>query len=293
MKLILDVLKGAAVGLGNVVAGLSGGTVAVLLNIYERLIGDISNIFKDFKKSVKSLLPIVVGMLIGIVLGIVVIKRVYETFPIVTSLFFCGLVISSVPFLYKKISKVKFNVWHIIIFVLFFALIIYLPFLTSGSEHTLDTSFVGLITAFLLGFIAAVAMIIPGVSGSMITLALGYYDNILTLGDNVLHGQNLQTNLVIVLAFGVGAIVALICAAKLIKYLLSHFFSYSYAGIIALVAASSVAIIISCVKSEYFVTSNHPLNWVIGVVFFIIGIVLGYAMTKLEGKKTRKEEIHD
>ena len=285
MERLIEFIKGAAIGLANIVAGLSGGTIAVLLNIYEKLIDDISNVLKHPVLVLKDIWAILIGVFIGIIVGAVVVKRAYEGSPIITSSLFCGLVISGIPYLFTKIKGIKINYKHVIIFIISFSIVVILPFLTAGSSKKIDFNLSGFTMSTVLGAIIAIAMIIPGVSGSMIALSIGYYDTLLAIIDNMMHGSDLSKNIVLALFVVLGIVIGLLTVSKLIKHLLKKYFSYSYAGIIGLVSGSTIAIMVSAVKSEYYSSNHQWWQWVIGVLLFGIAGFFGYLITLRESKE--------
>ena len=287
MARLNDIFKGAAVGLANIVAGLSGGTIAVLLNIYERLIENISNVLKHPVKVFKDVWGIGLGVFIGLIVGALVIRRAYAASPIMTSSFFCGLVIAGIPYLFSKIKNHKINWKHILIFSVTFLMIVALPYVTEGASKSINYDIGGMGISTLLGAVTAIAMIIPGVSGSMIALSIGYYDSLLGIIDDIVHGVSLGNNIVLALFVVLGIVIGLLAASKLIKYLLKNFFSYSYAGIIGLVSGSTIAIMVSAINSEYFAANSQWWQWVAGAGLFIIAAGLGYLMTQ---KQCREEE---
>ena len=101
------VIKGFIMGIANIIPGVSGGTLAIILGIYENFIGAISHFFSNFKENIKFLIPLVIGMLLSIVTMSSVIDYSYKNFPIPTTLFFVGLVIGGIPLLYGKVKDNK------------------------------------------------------------------------------------------------------------------------------------------------------------------------------------------
>ena len=124
MKLIWDILKGAVIGLANIIPGVSGGTMMVSMGIYDTLISCITHLFKQPKKSLKTLAPFAVGMVLAIVGLSFVIDWAFTNYPLPTNTLFIGLILGGLPAILKNLkgSRVKVSGWAL--FILFFSLII-------------------------------------------------------------------------------------------------------------------------------------------------------------------------
>ncbi len=290
MKKILDVIYGILLGIANVIPGASGGTIAVLTGIFDRLVDNIANVLKNPFKSVKNLLFIIIGVLVGLVISIVAVEKLIEYVPIPTFFFFSGLIIGGIPFIFKKVQKEKKSPISWIIFALSFIAIIAMTFLSEGQNKEFTFSFGSMIILFGLGVIALMAMILPGVSGSMVVASMGYYESLLNLLSGLLSDLikfNFTTDIILVLCFCLGALIGLIAFAKIIKYLLKNFFTNTFMSILGLVCASCVAVIIISIK-DY--GTDYLL---IGCITLVVGIVAGFMLTKLEVKEESKEELEE
>ena len=106
MEFLSRVLKGLVVGVANIIPGVSGGTMAVVMGIYDRLIGAVSDLRRDFKNSLLYLFPIGIGAVLGIVLFSHLIKFLLEGYPMPTNLFFLGLILGSIPMIFRRARKV-------------------------------------------------------------------------------------------------------------------------------------------------------------------------------------------
>lgn len=249
MKHIIDILRGALIGMANVIPGVSGGTMMVSMGIYDKIIGSITHFVKQWKKSILTLLPYVIGMLIGIVASSFSIELLFNRFPLPTALLFIGLIFGGIPMLWKKV-KGRVSPLCVLLFALFFALVIGLQLLgqRAGLERSLDFSVGNVVIAFLVGTIAAATMVIPGVSGSMVMMILGYYTAVIGL-INALMSALLHLDIAamlpivgILFPFGIGVLVGIVGVAKLIEYLMQHYERETYAAILGLVLASPIPV---------------------------------------------------
>ena len=287
MKWFLDVLRGMVIGLANVIPGVSGGTMMVSMGIYDKLIYSINNLFKKFKECIKILLPYLVGMAIAIILGSVALKVAFEKYPLPTNTLFIGLILGSLPIILKQIKDAKINAIHVLIFLVFAALVIFPKVIANntlvgdnvnGGSQALTLDVGHIIIYFLLGVLASASMVIPGISGSMMLKIFGYYEPIVTqtLGgtfkDAIPSGNwNLVLhNVGVLLPFAVGIVVGIFGVAKLIEFLLKKWKVPTYCGILGMVVASPVVILMDPAIYEGF-------NWgicVAAVIALVVGVVI-------------------
>ena len=274
MKSIILIIKGFFIGLANVIPGVSGGTIALILGIYEKLINTISHFTKKIKENILFILPIGIGMVLSILLSSGVIDYSYKNYPLATTLFFIGLVLGGVPFSYKKIKN-KNNISNWLIFLITFILVITMSLLNGNSTNEvtlINLDLFDYLKLFLVGIVASGTMIIPGISGSLVLMLLGYYYPIINLVKELTHFDNLGNNLLIALIFGIGLIIGIIGFAKLIEFLFKKYENKTNYGVLGFICASIVAIPLST-----FLKINYtflPLELVIGILLVIIGFII-------------------
>ncbi len=293
MNNIVLLFKSIAIGLANVVAGLSGATVAVICNIYDRLIDACSDIVRHPFKVLKENMVLFIGIFIGVFLGVIILEKLYISAPIPVSLFFSGIIISSISSVKKEVKVWDYK--SISIFLISFLTIIILPLLSSGKSVVLTLSISSIIILLLLGVVSAASMIIPGISGSMVLAATGYYEPILTLLTDTLdmvlalEFVKMLDNILIIFIFGIGCIVGLVLVSKLIKKLLSNYSNYTFSSILGLVSASSIAIMLVVLKKENrFNDQADLIMWIIGFVMLLLGLYLGHKLSEYEGVENEK-----
>lgn len=270
-KTIVLGIKGFLIGVSNIIPGVSGGTLAITLGIYEKLINTISHFFKNIKENLKFIIPIGIGMVLSILLLSKVINFCLDKYTLATILFFIGLILGGVPLLNKKIKGHYKNISNIIIFLLTFSFIIILSILRGEGKVSFDElNILGYIKIFLVGIVAAATMIIPGVSGSFVLMLLGYYKPIIDTISNLT--SNLGNNILILLPFGLGILMGIVVIAKILEYLFKKFEIKTYFGVLGFVMASIITI---------FMSSNITfsiLQFLIGIVLLIIGFIIAYKL---------------
>ena len=281
MKNLFLVIKGFFMGIANVIPGVSGGTIAIILGIYEKFIDAISNLFKNLKENIKFLLPIFIGMGIAILTTSKVISYCYDKFPLPTVLFFVGLVFGGIPLLMKNVKNKKESkkVSNYIIFLLTFSLVIFLAsykfiFGINGEVSFASMNLGGYLLLFLVGIIAAATMVIPGVSGSLVLMILGYYYPVInTIKD--LFKDNFFGNVVVLGVFGIGVLIGIVAIAKLLELLFKKYKVKTYYGVLGFVFASIIAIPLSaCIELNSISTSIDQI--IIGIIMVIMGTVISY-----------------
>ena len=277
MKTIKDILKGMVIGIANIIPGVSGGTMMVAMGIYDKLIHCITHIFKEFKKSVLFLLPIAIGMGIAVVGGTLGIELLFEKFPVQTNLLFIGLIVGGLPAIWKNVKGNSIRFGHILAFAAFFALVVVMAFLGETEGNAVDLSFnlMNVLKLFGVGVIAAGTMVIPGVSGSMVLLLLGYYNPIVSAINDFLGAltsfdmNGILTGIGILMPFGIGVIVGVLAIAKVIEFVFNKFPLYAYWAIIGLIIASPIAIIAMATLPTLTV-----LNVATGLVALCVGVFI-------------------
>ena len=272
---ILLVLKGFLLGIANVIPGVSGGTLALTLGIYQDLIGAISHFFKNLKKNLTFLIPLGIGMIVAILLGSKVITFCLDRFALPTTLFFIGLIVGGIPLLTKKLKGRRLKPLNLAVFLLTFGIVMIMTFLNAGN-NAVDLSNMSVIQFILLmivGMVAAATMVIPGVSGSFVLMLLGYYKPIMATLGNLTDFSLLGHNILVLAPFGIGILIGIVGIAKLIEFLLKKYEIPTYYGIIGFVTASVIGLGIGLVG-----VPTTTLQVLAGLVLFVIAFIIGYKL---------------
>ena len=274
-KLILFI-KGIVLGVAFVIPGVSGGTLAVLMGIYEELIEAASNFYKsiaDFKKYIMYLLPIGLGVVFSVAVFAKLIKFGLDKAPIITILIFLGMIIGGIPAFVRNVKGTKINLKDMTLMLVGLIIVIsMLIFHKSNSNVVLtNMSITGYITLFLVGTIAAVTMVVPGISGSFTLMLIGYYEPILNLVNDITSFKNLGPNLILIFTFMLGVFIGIIFISKIIEWCLKHYKRETYYAIIGFVLSSIISVIYEVSKFPFNLT-----HLIIGIVLLVINTVLVY-----------------
>ena len=274
MQYVLAVLYGLVFGIANIIPGVSGGTMLVVFGCYDKVCGALSLNFKEIKKNIVFLIFFGIGAVIGLVGFAFVITWLFENFPTETYMFFIGLIVGSAPLIIRNATvKQKFTPVCLIPFVLALALVVGLSMLEASGGETAAVSATGIGAAALYliaGFVAAVAMIIPGVSGSFIMVLFGTYQPVIA--------SIKALDLAILIPTAIGVVAGLVLGARLISFLMKRFRLIVFSAILGLVVGSLYAIF----------PPGFGLN--LDTLIGVFTLAAGFAIAFIVGKNTKTED---
>lgn len=273
-KIVL-IIKGFFFGIANIIPGVSGGTMALTMGVYEDMIEVISHFFKDIKKSLGFVIPFGIGAVLSILLMSKLISAALVKFPFPTTLFFMGLIIGGIPLLTRKVKSEKVKPINILLFLMTFGLIVGMAFMKDGNS-VFDLGSLNIfsyILLFLVGMVAAATMVIPGVSGSFVLMLLGFYKPIVTTIGNLTDFSLLGHNISVLLPFGLGVLIGIVLVAKLIEFLFKKFEVSTYYAILGFIVASIFTLGITL-----FGVNISIIEVIIGIILFGIALVIGYKL---------------
>ncbi|WP_040327846.1 DUF368 domain-containing protein [Clostridium ihumii] len=235
MRFISNFFKGVAISISQIVPGVSGGTIAIILGIYDDLIHAINNILKDFKNQYKILLQVGLGAIVGIFLFSNIITTIIDKYNIEMGYLFTGIILGGVPIIYKKAvedNKGKSNILYLILGII-------IVLIMSGNYEDKSSiinqiTVINFIWLFVGGIVVAIALILPGISGSFVLLILGLY--------NTTMEAVAKMNFSIILPIGLGVVVGTLLTARGIEKLLKKYPSQTYMLILGFILGSVVEI---------------------------------------------------
>jgi putative membrane protein len=261
------ILKGFIIGSSMSIPGVSGGTMAILLGIYDKLIGSISNFFKDIKGNMMFLIKFCIGSFLGIGSLAFAIEWMLDKFPMPVSFFFLGAVIGGIPALYKKTKESKIRISSGIYFLIGLVVVIAIGFLPSGKIGIgTGTSLVHYILLLVMGIIIALALVLPGISTSHMLLVLGMFDTTLNAIKNF--------DIVYIGILGVATLIGIFLITKPIEWVMKSFPHQTYCMIIGFVIGSTSEIF--RFKIAPAIPASAGLSWwlpmaILSAATFILG----------------------
>ena len=281
--------KGIFMGIADAIPGVSGGTIALLLGIYEELIHTISSLnfeqilylrkngFKSFWSKINGgfLFSLLLGIGVSLISFVKISAILLDKYPLFVWSFFLGLIIATVYVIYKLIEKLNFR-------NILFVLISIMATLLLSSFSTIEINNIGLLYILFCGIIASSAMILPGISGSLILVILGVYTFLINALNNL--------DILIIIAFILGAIIGLLGFSRVLKYLFNNYRNITYSIMLGLVIGSIPKIL----KITLFLIAepwNKDLTAKINNIDIVISIILmlcGFSLILILDKKTKK-----
>lgn len=281
---IFRTLKGAAIGVAIIIPGISGGTVAVLLEIYEEMIKAISSLRKEFKKSVLYLLPILIGMIIAFGIMYFPMKYALLYIPLQTISLFSGLMIGSCPKMITDAKKNGFKMINLISLIVPFVFVLGICFIPDMGDVDLsiDMPIINYLLLFIVGVVASYTLVIPGVSGSMFLLIIGYYHPIFNTISQI--KTNPSHSILVLMIFAIGLLVGFFTIAKIMKVLLEKYPRATYWAIVTFVICSIPAIYISF---DYTKAVFNIITVITSSICVVLGIIGSYLVTIVTNKKEK------
>ena len=276
---------GIAVGIANIIPGVSGGTMLVIFDLFERLTNSVSDIFKrkttTRKQSLLFLFKVIFGAALRIVLFAKIIGFTLNHIEAETIFFFMGLILFSVPIIVKKeLKNEKFNIIFFLIGVLIIGLLEYLNLKGITNNSQSDSGIIQILILIGLGFIGGASMIFPGISGSMVMLVLGKYEMIRNYIDKV---TSLDLNIYFNLAMlGIGVILGIIISSKLLTISLKKYKGKTISLILGFVITSALILPLN-LENKIDLTTEKTCGL---IVSFILGGIIIYYLNKLENKNS-------
>lgn len=291
-KWLLDILKGVVIGVANIIPGVSGGTMMVVMGVYDKLLFCINNVFKQFAKCIKILLPYIIGILLALVFMSTLIIGSMEKFPLPTAFAFIGLIMGGLPAILSEVKDVKRTPVHWVVFAAAFIFLVGMQFMPKSADVSLTLNVGQMLIIMLMGVIASSAMIVPGVSGSMMLMILGYYypifGSISKLIEAVLSGQwgSIGYYCGILVPFVIGMVLGILGISRLIELMLNKWKGVTYAIILGLVVPSPIVILMSTWQEQGLTLASINVWTVIAsIATCAVGVAIAaYVMPKLDAK---------
>ena len=269
--------KGVFMGIADAMPGISGGTIALLLGIYEELIRSISELklslffelkkgFNPFWKKLNGnfLLALVSGIGISLISFVKISANFLESFPLFIWSFFLGLIFATVNVIYKLIKQ-----WSGLNFFFLIISIIFSYFLSSFSVY--ETDEISLLYILFSGIIASSAMILPGISGSLILVILGVYAYLIKSLDNL--------EMIVIFTFISGALIGLLGFSRILKYLFNKHRDITYTIMLGLVIGSIEKV---WPWNKSFSTELSNLNLLLSISLVILGFVIVVLLERIK-----------
>ena len=269
--------KGVIIALGFILPGVSGGVLASILGLYERIIPFLAHMSKDFVKNVLFFIPVGIGGILGIALFSAPLEYLLQHYQVPVLWAFTGAIVGTLPsLLAESTQKSKRDKVDLAFLGLTFILSGLLLYFLNDLVGTIPANFASFVLA---GALIALGVLVPGLSPSNLLLIMGLYTPMLTGFKNLdLVG--------VFLPIAIGGALTMLLFSKVMDYALSHYHSRVYHLIIGLVLSSTLLIILPNPRNAESISyaGTGIGTWLATLIFFVLGILLGAWMSKLEEK---------
>ncbi len=272
--------KGLLLGIASVgIPGLSASTLSIVLGIYFLMINSIADLFKNFKKNIKFVAPLLIGFLIGVGLAAYTIVILFEKMPLITTFVIVGFILANIPSMVYKLRKYFKKPSCILTFILILAFLTLYNVIRPQAltmEFPEKVSFVYLSGMGVVGMFAAATFIIPGIDFAVIMLSIGIYYPFMNMIKSSFEFNNpryidvLANNGMILTAFLIGLLVGLAIFSKLIKLLSKKHNAETQFASLAFVVSAPIVLIKNCIVDTKIEATPNDL-----ILMTIIGITAG------------------
>ena len=320
-------IAGMAIGAGAAIPGVSGAAIAVIFHVYEDIINAVNNFRKKFGWAIKVLIPILLGIMLAVVVCIIVFSIAFEYMMFVLICLFAGFLIGSVPGITDEVKGEKLNRKYILLiiagalFVIALGVLNVIAGLNDFSVESLFEPEAGALPVWYLylilipvGAVAAVALTVPGLSGSLILLILGFYrplvDNAKHWAGELLRGDFTHTLPLfgVIGCFAIGCLIGVVLVSKIMTVLLRKWRKETFFTIIGFIGGSILILFCnSNIVSYYRVWANptlgdkytiHPvlpmwLEIIIGIAVLALCAFLSYRLVVVQRKRIALEQKED
>ncbi len=293
IKGIRNFLNGVAFGITETVPGVSGGTIAIILGFYDETIQNINHFTDDYRKSFRYFIPLLLGVVVGLLTFASIMKYLLANFSFPTMSFFIGLIVGIIPHIYSKVRepgrKINLKTAVLVILPIIALIVMSIALRNLKSESAADSAEVinnigvpFMLFIALAGIIAAAALVIPGISGSFMLLLLGLYtiaiDSVssirLYLSD--ISNTPLLLNICKVLVpLGIGIIIGGLSMARLIEKLLKNHPTVTYSIILGLLLGSVYVLL---TDPATFQSGTSALTIIVGLLTISAGFVISFKL---------------
>lgn len=297
-------LLGFFVGLAVIVPGISGSTVAIIFKLYDQFLYALGNLFKKFKQCFAFLLPIGIGILLGVLLGFITVKQLLEILPFAIVCLFAGLMSGAFPAVKDEVAGMAWNSKRIALFGLGLAIPVALgclsAVLTVRGGGALD-AFANVqvwqvVLALVVGFVVGVTQIVPGLSASAFLMAVGWFSSLMESVSMTYWKSN--WNIFFVYGgLGIGFLLGLFTFSKLLTYLFGKARHTSYSMIVGLSLGSILSMFCNGdMMAVYLDWASNGIAWLdlaLGATLFAVGVIAAYLLVKYERKKGKEEDVKE
>lgn len=268
MNFLTGFLKGVAMGAGAIAPGVSGGALAVIFGLYDKITNFIAHLNINFKENLKFFIPIGIGGVVGVLLFSRIIEFLFQYFETEVRYAFVGLMIGTIPTVLREANRKGYKQKYLFPFIISLILTLVVTYLENNSVNIIKEVGTSPIHVMLYGLIIGFGTIIPGISASIILMYMGAYEVVISAISNL--------QIVLIFYLGIGFVLSILLFAKIISILFEKAYGMTYYTILGLVLGSVISIFPGFEMSIYYL-----MNLLILILCCTISYSLSmYAMKK-------------
>lgn len=289
-EVIINIIVGIFIGLSVIVPGISGSTMAITMKVYDKGMYAFSHIFKEFKKCFFYALPVLIGIAIGFLGGVVCVKILLELFPFITICFFMGLMIGTYPVIFREINGESLNAKRSLLLSVGFIMPIAFSLISvflSGGANTLEGLNLGHYALFfIMGILISITQLVPGLSATVLMMMFGYYTALLGgLSTDLLKSF---PKLMVYVSMGVGFLIGVFAFSKIIEKILLNARKTFFFAITGISVGSVISVFIGRECVDIYSGWSFPSLFIeiaLGLTVLICSFALSFALTRYTEKK--------
>lgn len=300
-------LLGFFVGLAVIVPGISGSTVAIIFKLYDQFLYAMGNLFKKFKQCFFFLLPIVLGMGVGLLLGFISVKKLLELMPFAVICLFAGLMIGAFPAVKDEIKDAKMNAKRVTLFIIGLLIPVALGCFSAISvakdhgeslavaDKFADVQWWHVALAIVIGYVVGVTQIVPGLSASAFLMAVGWFGSLMESVSRTYWEINPSVFLVYG-GLGVGLLLGLFTFSKFLTSIFGKARHTAYSMIVGLSLGSILSMFCNGDIMETYLSWKSGVEWLdlaLGVALLVVGVAIAYLLVRYERKKAAQEKTSE
>lgn len=290
-------LLGFFIGLAVIVPGISGSTVAIIFKLYDQFLYALGNLFKKFKKCFTFLLPIGLGILLGVLLGFIAVKKLIEILPFAIVCLFAGLMCGAFPAVKDELKGAQRTGKRITLFAVGLCIPVAIGCFSAissvknGAETAVDAfasvQWWHVVVGLVIGCVMSLTQIVPGLSASAFLMAVGWFQSVVSSVSMTYWKSNPHVFLVYG-ALGVGFLIGLFGFSKLLTVLFEKARATAYFVIVGLSLGSILSMFCNGDIMQVYVAWKTGVAWLdlgLGVALFAVGVLGAYLLVRYQRKK--------
>lgn len=265
MNSLTGFLKGMALGAAAIAPGVSGGALAVIFGLYDKITYFIANLTKNFKKNIIYFMPVGLGGAVGVLIFSRIIEYLFLNYEVEVKYAFIGLMFGTMPSVLKEANKKGYKQKYIIAFIISLTITLIATYFENNGIDIIHDAGASPIHLIIYGVIIGFGTIIPGISASIILMYMGAYEIVISAISNI--------QIIIIIYLGVGFVISVLLFAKLISILFEKAYGYTYYSILGLVLGSIVSI---------FPGVDFTLDYLLNFIILLACWFLSYSLSKIK-----------